>query len=70
MHSASATDYLLGHQAALGDGATRIAGIRLRMKHSVSADTVVVTDSLQTTCLAIDDSSGNINRTFSSGVIS
>ena len=70
MYSPNAQDYLLGHQATLGDGATRIAGIRMRLKHSVSADTVVVTDSLQTTCLAIDDTSGNVNRTFSSGVIS
>ena len=70
MYSSSASDYLLGHQATLGDGSTRIAGIRMRVKHDVSSDTVAITDSLQMTCLAIDDSSGNINRTYSSGVLS
>ena len=70
LYSSSATDYLLGHQATLGDGSTRIAGIRMRVKHDVSSDTVALTDSLQMTCLAIDDSSGNINRTYSSGTLS
>ena len=70
LYSSSATDYLLGHQATLCDGSTRIAGIRMRVKHDVSSDTVAITDSLQMTCLAIDDSSGNINRTYSSGTLS
>ena len=34
------------------------------------ADSVAITDTLQMTCLAIDDSSGNVNRTYSSGVLS
>ena len=42
----------------------------MRVKHDVSSDTVAITDSLQMTCLAIDDSSGNINRTYSSGTLS
>ena len=70
LYSSSATDYLLGHQATLGDGATRIASIRMRVKHDVSSDSVAITDTLQMTCLAIDDSSGNVNRTYSSGVLS
>ena len=70
MYSSSATDYLLGHQATLGDGATRIAKIRMRLKHDVASDSVAVTDSLQMTTIAIDDSSGNISRTYSSGTLS
>ena len=70
MYSSSATNYLLGHQANLGDGSTRIAKIRMRIKHDVASDSVAITDSLQMTCLAIDDSSGNINRTYSSGTLS
>jgi len=70
MYSSSATDYLLGHQATLGDGATRIAEIRMRLKHDVASDSVAVTDSLQMTTIAIDDSSGNISRTYSSGTLS
>ena len=70
MYSSSATDYLLGHQANLGDGSTRIAKIRMRIKHDVASDSVAITDSLPMTCLAIDDSSGNINRTYSSGTLS
>lgn len=70
LYSASATDYLLGHQAGLGDGATRIASVRMRVKHDQASDSVAITDSLQLTCIAIDDSSGNINRTYTSGVLS
>ena len=70
LYSGSPSDYLLGHQVNLGDGATRIASIRLRVKHDVASDTLSITDSLQTTCLAIDDASGNINRTYTSGVLS
>ena len=70
LYSTSAMDYLLGLTAALGDGATRIAGVRIRVKHDVASDTVAITDSCQTTAIAIDDSSGSVQRTFSSGVIS
>lgn len=70
LYSTSAEDYLLGLQATLGDGATRIAGVRVRVKHDVASDTLAITDSCQTTAIAIDDSSGNVQRTFSSGVIS
>ena len=69
-YSSTEHDYLLGHQAGLGDGSTRIAGIRLRLKHTVDSDTVKITDSVQITAIAIDDSSGNINRTYNNGSIS
>ena len=70
LYSTTAMDYLLGLQATLGDGATRIAGMRIRVKHDVASDTLAITDSCQTTAIAIDDSSGNVQRTFSSGTIS
>ena len=60
----SAQGHLLGMHPDLGDGSTRIAGIRLRLKHDTASDTLAVTDSLQISCSAIDDSSGNINRTY------
>ena len=70
LSSASTQNYLLGHQAGLGDGSTRIAGIRLRIKHDVVSDTLALTDSLQISAIAIDDTSGNINRTYNAGSIS
>jgi hypothetical protein len=42
----------------------------MRLKHDVASDSVAVTDSLQMTTIAIDDSSGNISRTYSSGTLS
>ena len=68
--SASESIYLLSHGATLGDGATRIASIRLRIKHDTPSNTLAITDSLQTTCIAIDNTSSNVQRTFSSGTIS
>jgi len=68
--SASESTYLLSHGATLGDGATRIASIRLRIKHDTPSNTLAITDSLQTTCIAIDNTSSNVQRTFSSGTIS
>lgn len=70
LNSPSAEDYQLSSDAVLGDGTTRIAGIRMRLKHDVASDTVSIKDSAQLTCIAIDDSSGNINRTYNNGVIS
>ena len=70
LYSATEDSYLLGHQDLLGDGATKIASVRLRVKHDVASDTVAITDSLQITALAIDDTSGNQARTYSSGVLS
>ena len=70
LSSSSATDYQLTHDSVLGDGTSRIAGIRLRIKHTESGDTLVIKDSCQITCLAIDNTSGNVNRTYNNGNIS
>ena len=70
LYSDSAMDYQITHQGVLGDGATRIGSIRLRMKHNVASDTVSIKDSLQMTAIAIDDASGNTSRTYNNGVIS
>lgn len=70
LYSSSAMDYQLTHQGVLGDGTTRIASIRLRLKHDVASDTVSVKDSLQMTAIAIDDTSGNTSRTYNNGSIS
>jgi hypothetical protein len=70
LSSTTATDYQLTHDSVLGDGTSRIAGIRLRIKHTESSDTLVVKDSCQITCLAIDNTSGNVNRTYNNGNIS
>jgi hypothetical protein len=68
--SASATDYQLSHQGVLGDGTTRIASIRLRLKQDQVGDTLVIKDSLQITALAVDNTSGNINKTYFNGSLS
>lgn len=70
LSSASATDYQLNSDAVLGDGSTRIAKIRLRLKSSHGSDTLVVKDSMQLTCFAIDDTSGNVNRTYANNALS
>jgi hypothetical protein len=54
----------------LGDGSTRIASIRLRIKHDHSSDTLVVKDSFQLTALAVDDSSGSVSKTYLNGSLS
>jgi hypothetical protein len=69
MYSATEHTYQLGNTNSIGDGATPLARIRLKVKHDVASDTVAISDSLQLTALAIDDSSGNVTRTFSSGSI-
>jgi len=63
-------DFELSHFAVLGDGSARIASIRLRIKHDQSGDTVKVTDSVQVTSIAVDDTSGNTTKTYSNGVLS
>ena len=63
-------DFQLSHFGVVGDGTARIASIRLRMKHTESADTVKVTDSIQVTAIAVDDTSGNTNKTYANGVLS
>ena len=69
MYSATEHTYQLGNTNSIGDGVTPLARIRLKVKHDVASDTVAISDSLQLTALAIDDSSGNVTRTFSSGNI-
>jgi len=68
--SAQESSYLFSLTASIGDGATRIAKIRMRAKHDVASDSLAITDSSQVVCIAIDDSSGNTQRTFSSGTLS
>jgi hypothetical protein len=63
-------DFQLSHFGVVGDGTARIASIRLRMKHTEAADTVKVTDSIQVTAIAVDDTSGNTNKTYANGVLS
>ena len=58
------------HSATLGDGATRIAGVRFRVKNMNANNTLQIIDSYQCNALAIDDTSGNTQRTFASGSIS
>lgn len=70
LYSSTALDYQLSTYAVLGDGSTKIAGVRLRLKHDQAGDSVAVKDSMQITCIAIDDSSGNVNRTYNNGSIS
>lgn len=60
-------DFLLSHQAVIGDGSTRIASIRMRVKHDQANDTVKVTDSAQLTAIAVSDDSGNTTKTYSNG---
>ena len=60
-------DFLLSHQAVIGDGATRIASIRMRVKHDQTNDTVKITDSAQLTAIAVSDDSGNTSKTYSNG---
>ena len=67
--STAGGEHLFNHQAIVGDGSSRIASVRLRIKHTESADTLRITDSLQTTILAVDDTSGNINRTYTNGTL-
>ena len=62
-------DFQLSHFGVVGDGTARIAAIRLRLKHTQASDTVKVTDSIQVTAIAVDDTSGNTNRTYSNGVL-
>jgi hypothetical protein len=62
-------DFQLSHFGVVGDGTARIASIRLRMKHTEAADTVKVTDSIQVTAIAVDDTSGNTNKTYANGVL-
>ena len=59
LSSATESSYLFNLTASLGDGATRIAKIRMRVKHDVASDSLAITDSSQVLCIAIDDSSGN-----------
>ena len=70
LYSDSATDYQLSHQGVLGDGSTRIASIRLRIKHDQASDTLVIRDSMQITALAVDDSSGSVSKTYLNGSLS
>ena len=63
-------DVQLSHPGVIGDGSGRIASIRLRIKHDQSADTVKVTDSMQLTVIAVDDTSGNTNKAYANGVLS
>ena len=70
LYSNTATDYLLSHQGILGDGSTRIASIRLRIKHDQASDTLVIKDSMQITALAVDDASGNTSKTYLNGSLS
>jgi hypothetical protein len=70
LYSSSATDYQLSHQGVLGDGTTRIASIRLRIKHDDTSDTLVIKDSFQLTALAVDDSSGSVSKTYLNGSLS
>ena len=70
LYSATEHTYQLGNTISIGDGVTPIARIRLKLKHDNASDTVSIADSLQITALAIDDSSGNTNRVYSSGTIS
>ena len=62
-------DFQLSHFGVVGDGTARIASIRLRMKHTEASDTVKVTDSIQVTAIAVDDTSGNTNKTYANGVL-
>jgi hypothetical protein len=70
LYSNTATDYQLSHQGILGDGSTRIASIRLRIKHGQASDTLVIKDSMQITALAVDDCSGNTSKTYLNGSLS
>jgi hypothetical protein len=70
LSSSASTDYLLGLQGLIGDGATKIAGIRMRVKHDVASDTLAVKDSLQLTAIVVEDSSGAVTRTYNAGSIS
>lgn len=60
-------DFQLSHFGVVGDGTARIASLRLRMKHTQASDTVKVTDSIQVTAIAVDDTSGNTNKTYTNG---
>ena len=62
-------DFQLSHFGVVGDGTARIASLRLRMKHTEAADTVKVTDSIQVTAIAVDDTSGNTNKAYANGVL-
>ena len=62
-------DFQLSHFGVVGDGTARIASIRLRLKHTEAADTLKVTDSIQVTAIAVDDTSGNTNKTYANGVL-
>jgi hypothetical protein len=66
----SSTDYQMGSQGLIGNGSTRIASIRLRVKHNQSDDVLNIKDSLQITALCVSDESASSYRTFSSGTIS
>jgi len=70
LYSSSSTDYQLGIQGLLGDGSTKIASIRLKIKHDVASDTLAVKDSLQLTAIVVEDSSGAVSRTYNAGSIS
>jgi hypothetical protein len=65
-----ATAVSLAHRATLGNGASRIAAVRFRIKHSNQSESLSLIDNYQQTCLAIKDDSANSQRTFASGVIS
>ena len=69
MYSEKQHTYQLGNTNSVGDGITPLAKIRLKIMHHIASDTVAISDSLQLTCLAINDTSGNISRTFSGGTI-
>ena len=68
--AASPGNYGAGGQFVVGDGSTRIASVRVRMSQDGSGDTFNVVDQLQLTCIAIEDSSGSVTRTYASGTIS
>ena len=56
--------------AGVGNGADRIARVRLRVKHNNASASYALTDSAQITCLAVADDSGNTQRTFNAGALS
>jgi hypothetical protein len=68
--SLTAPVFQLNHYDIVGNGTSRIASIRLRVKHFESQDTVKAVGSFQLTCLAVDDTSGNVSKTYNAGTLS
>lgn len=66
----ASVNYGMGGQFVVGDGVTRIAGVRVKMMQDGSGDTFEIVDQLQLTGIAIEDSSGSVTRTFNNGSIS